>query len=131
MCMVLDKRKTFQQDLTISPYVYQAQEFQLRGKDIMNLTPNPKKKIGWRFLDRHAKLSTLSRFPPKRNSQRTGHKKFVRRGPALSGVKGAIEDTSNLMKITNKILEALKFEFTQEYAPSKGKHCSMSKKSEV
>ena len=36
---------------------------------------------------------------------------------------GVIEDTIDLMNITNKILLALKFELTQKYSAGKSQHC--------
>ena len=55
-------------------------------------------------------------------SKGTGHNKFVRRGPTLSGIGGFIEYTTCLMNTTNKILLALKFELTQKYSASKSQH---------
>ena len=52
----------------------------------------------------------------------TGHNKFVRRVPTLSGA-GVIEDTTYLVNITDKILLALKFDLTQKYSASKSQHC--------
>ena len=49
----------------------------------------------------------------------TGHYKLVQRGPTLYGVGGGggvIEDNTYLMNfITDKILFALKFEFTEKF----------------
>ena len=53
------------------------------------------------------------------------------RGGGGGGGVIEFEGTTCLMNITDKILLALKFEFTQKYSASKGQHFLINKKSEV
>ena len=65
----------------------------------------------------------------------TGHSKFVRTGPTLSGGegRGVIVNTTYLMNIADKLLLALKFELTQnsKYSDDESQHYKINKKSEV
>ena len=81
----------------------------------------------------HVMIEQLQKVSEKFISRGTGHSKFVRKGPTLSGVGGVIEDTTYLMNISETNLLALNFELTQELNIQLAtcQQCQINKKNEV